>query len=197
MSDRTDQTQNRRSEILEAALACFSEHGTQGTTIEMICSRSGASVGSLYHHFGDKGGVESALAAEGVAAYQRGLLDILGGSDSPVDAVAAMVHHHISWISDHTEWARYLFTQFRALPESTESVRAANRQLFGELARWIDRHAGEGRLTPMPPTVFLAVALGPAQEVSRRWLIHQEEFKLEQVAGLLAVAAQRATGAEH
>jgi AcrR family transcriptional regulator len=192
---RTAQTQNRRSEILAASLACFAEHGVDGTTIEMICRHSGASVGSLYHHFGDKEGIATALAAEGVAAYQRGLLDILGGESRPGDAVPAMVHHHLSWISDYTDWARYLFTQLRGSPVDTGAVKAANRHLFAQLSGWISSQSDQGRLIPMPPAVFLAVVLGPAQEISRRWLVHQQDFELEEVAEVLAVAAQRATGA--
>ena len=38
---------SRKDEILQAALACFTEVGVDGTTIEMIRDRSEASIGSL------------------------------------------------------------------------------------------------------------------------------------------------------
>ena len=37
---------SRKQEILQAALACFTEFGVEATTIEMIRDRSGASIGS-------------------------------------------------------------------------------------------------------------------------------------------------------
>src|SRR6266566_5134063 len=67
----------RRSRILEAALACFNERGFTATTIEEICQRSGASVGSVYHHFGGKEGLAAALYVEGLRGYQRGFRDVL------------------------------------------------------------------------------------------------------------------------
>ena len=46
--------QSRKDSILTAALACITDVGADATTIEMIRERSGASIGSLYHHFGNK-----------------------------------------------------------------------------------------------------------------------------------------------
>ena len=67
---------SRKDEILQAALACFTEHGVDVTTIEMIRERSGASTGSLYHHFGNKERIIAALYLTGTAQYadllQRG-----------------------------------------------------------------------------------------------------------------------------
>ena len=37
---------SRKDEILQAALACFTDFGVDATTIEMIRDRSGASIGS-------------------------------------------------------------------------------------------------------------------------------------------------------
>jgi AcrR family transcriptional regulator len=45
---------DRKQEILDAALRGFAEKGLAGTTVEEVRRRSGASVGSIYHHFGDK-----------------------------------------------------------------------------------------------------------------------------------------------
>ena len=198
MTTRTLQTQTRQSEILAAALSCFSEVGIEATTIEMICRRSGSSVGSVYHHFGDKAGVAAALAFEGITRYQQGLFDLVANDPDPGAAVEAMVRYHVSWIRERPDWARYLFNQFQAATEAAgEEIKAANRRLFEMLAKWIDRHAVEGRLVPMPAGVFLAVVLGPSQELSRRWLAQREAFDLESLTDLLASAARRAAGAEN
>jgi AcrR family transcriptional regulator len=197
MATRTARTEARRSEIVEAALRCFTEVGFEATTIDMICSRSGASVGSLYHHFGDKIGVAAAVAIEGIARYQQGLFDILAGDSTPPDAVDAMVRYHVSWITEHTDWALYLFTQFRAATHGARrEVEAVNRLLLDDLAEWIDRHAAAGRLAPLPPRVFLAVVLGPIHELARGFLRRGDESELEMLTDLLASSARRAAGAD-
>ena len=53
---------SRRDAILEAALEAFDATGA--TAIEEVRRRSGASVGSIYHHFGNVDGVVAALYLE-------------------------------------------------------------------------------------------------------------------------------------
>ena len=61
---------SRKDEILQAALACFATW-RDATTIEMIRDRSGASIGSLYHHFGNKERIHGELAWPGSAGTRR------------------------------------------------------------------------------------------------------------------------------
>ena len=197
MALRTARTETRRAEILEAALWCFSEFGLEATTIEMIRSRSGASVGSLYHHFGDKTGIAAALALDGIEDYQQGLLAILEGDADPVTAVEAMVRYHAGWIAEHADWALFLFTQFRtATLDSRDEVKAANRRLYDSLADWIRRHAAAGRISPLPPQVFLAIVLGPVHELARDWVRRAGDAEIAAQIDQLAPAAIRAVGAE-
>jgi AcrR family transcriptional regulator len=52
-------TQARKSDtstrkVLNAALALFSRQGYRATSMRQLATRSGLSVGNLYHHFGTK-----------------------------------------------------------------------------------------------------------------------------------------------
>lgn len=46
-----------REALLGAALEAFADHGYAGASVAEVVDRSGASVGSLYHHFGGKSGL--------------------------------------------------------------------------------------------------------------------------------------------
>lgn len=50
-----------RDHVLEAALDLFVERGYFGTSVHDIVRESNVSIGSIYHHFGDKEGVARAL----------------------------------------------------------------------------------------------------------------------------------------
>lgn len=50
-----------RQQVLDTVLALFSERGYFATSVQDISRESGVSVGSLYHHFGDKEGIARAL----------------------------------------------------------------------------------------------------------------------------------------
>src|SRR5438067_401117 len=98
----------RREAILHGALAEFNARGVAGASIEGIRRRSGASVGSIYHHFGDKDGIAGALYLEGMADYQEGFVAELMASESTEDGIERAVHHHARWVSEHRELARFL-----------------------------------------------------------------------------------------
>src|SRR5579884_3305209 len=63
-------TASRRDAILAGALHCFTRQGFDETTIEDIRHESGASIGSIYHHFSDKAGIAAAVYAHAVRSYQ-------------------------------------------------------------------------------------------------------------------------------
>lgn len=63
---------NTASQILDVALTLFSQKGYFNTSVHDIVGRSGLSIGSIYHHFGDKKGVARAI--------YRQLLDQVDGA---------------------------------------------------------------------------------------------------------------------
>src|SRR5689334_13103758 len=66
LSPRRLATSKRRRAILDAALSCFLKSGFDAATIEHIRDASGASFGSIYHHFGSKQAIAAALYVEGL-----------------------------------------------------------------------------------------------------------------------------------
>lgn len=56
-----------RDEVLAAAMTLFVERGYFGTSVHDIVGASNVSIGSIYHHFGDKAGIARALYAEQTA----------------------------------------------------------------------------------------------------------------------------------
>lgn len=53
--------QSTQTALLDAAEELFAEKGVEATTVAEIAERAGSSIGSLYHHFGDKETIQYAL----------------------------------------------------------------------------------------------------------------------------------------
>lgn len=53
--------EDSRQQVLDAVLVLFRERGYFATSIQDISRESAVSVGSIYHHFGDKEGIARAL----------------------------------------------------------------------------------------------------------------------------------------
>lgn len=57
--------------ILDAAAALLERHGPTGLTTRAVCDAAGVKAPTLYHHFGDKDGLERALVQRGMADFMR------------------------------------------------------------------------------------------------------------------------------
>ena len=94
--NRMARTRERKQEILDAALECFSSIGYDQTTIEDIRAKAGASIGSIYHHFGAKDRIAAALYLRGVRETQDAGLEALLAADSAESGIAAQVAAYAS-----------------------------------------------------------------------------------------------------
>jgi AcrR family transcriptional regulator len=182
---------SRRDEILSAALRCFSAAGYERTTIEDIRAASGASVGSIYHHFGGKEQIAAALYAQALADYQRGFLALLRAG-STERTIKAIVRHHLRWVDANPELATFLLAprpaELRLASEA--SVRELNRSAFADLEEW--RRARAADLQPLSFDAFYAVVIGPAQEAARHRLGGRTKTPLRRLERELGDAAWRA-----
>ena len=73
---RQQQTENRRGQIVEAALACFIASGFHQTGMRDIADAADVSLGNLYNHFPNKQALIAEIAAI-EALEKQGLIDAL------------------------------------------------------------------------------------------------------------------------
>ena len=184
-------TTERHEAILDAALTAFSARGYEATTIGEVRRRSGASVGSIYHRFGDKRGLAAALYADCLADYQRGLVDVLDATRDAERGIKGMVRHHLRWVRANPERAAFLFEHRD--PEvalaSAERVRSLNEAVFDCCREWLRPHQAASRIRRMPLELLYVIVLGPSQEYARAWLRNPERKAVTAAERELARAA--------
>lgn len=182
---------SRKDDILQAALACFSESGVDATTIEMIRDRSGASIGSLYHHFGNRERIIGALYLEGIGQYAA-LLDAgLREGMSAEATVRLFVTCYIDWVVAHPDWARFILHNRGRVEagEMGEQLREANRQQGRRIAELLAVHRQAGAFREMPFELFNSVVIGPTHDYVRNWLAGRTRVELADCRDLLAEIA--------
>ena len=181
---------DRKREILDAALRGFAEKGLAGTTVDEVRRRSGASVGSIYHHFGDKEGIAAALYVECLRDYLGGLQALLAEGGDPEPAVRALVRYHLRWVEADRDRARFLLAG--APPRAAKGIAEVNRVALRATARWLDDHAAAGRIRPVSFDLFFSILVGPAPEFSRYWLRGRMRTSIRTAERELGEAAWRA-----
>jgi AcrR family transcriptional regulator len=179
--------ESRRDSILDAALRSFAERGVSATTVEHIRSLSGASVGSIYHHFGHKEGIAAALYVHALRSYQEGFAAVIEDAPDAERGVKRLVRHHLRWVAANPELARYLLAG--APPGAAAAVDGLNRELFSLTGRWVSGHVRAGALRRLPRGPFYAVLVGPAQEFCRQWLAGRSPGSMRSAERVLPRAA--------
>jgi AcrR family transcriptional regulator len=178
----------RPAAILAAALECFAEHGFAATTVELVRERSGASIGSIYHHFEGKEGLAAELYVGGLRGYQEGLLGVLERHADAEPGVRAVVHHHLEWVERNPQLAQFLMNRRETeLVAATEArVRELNLAFLPRVAAWIKRQTDAGTLRALPLELWEPVLLGPSQELARLWLAGRLQITLADAERMLA-----------
>jgi AcrR family transcriptional regulator len=188
-------TDARPTAILDAALALFVEEGFAATTVERIRERSGASVGSIYHHFGGKEEIAAELYVEGLRGYQESLLRTLDAPGAGAEAtVRALVGHHLRWIERNRLLATFLLSRRETeLGAATvERMATLNRDFMPRAFAWFEREVEAGALRALPRALLEPILLGPSQELARHLLAGRVRISWRRAETELAEAAWQA-----
>ena len=188
----------RRDQILEAALSAFTDRGYADATIADVRERSGASVGSIYHHFGDKRGIAATLHATILADYQGHIAELLAKGPPAERGILGIVSRHLAWVAAHPDRASFLFAgRDPELAEATGAeAKEMNAGFFAAVREWLRPHAAAGAVRRMPLQLFYVIVLGPSQEFARQWLRDPDPKRIAAARPILARAAWDAVRAD-
>ncbi|MFB7476100.1 TetR/AcrR family transcriptional regulator [Kitasatospora sp. NPDC056184] len=130
---------NLRRAVLDAALAAIEESGPSGWSLRELARRAGVSHAAPAHHFGDKAGVLTAVAAEGFEQFADALERAAG---DPYGSGVAYVRFAV----DHRAYFEVMFRPELYRAEDPEL--AASRERAGAVlaasGRKLSRGAGTG-----------------------------------------------------
>jgi AcrR family transcriptional regulator len=181
----------RRSQILNAALNCFLAHGVEATTIDQIRQASGASHGSIYHHFGSKEAIALAVYSELIKDYHALVLGRLREQTTARGGIRAFVAAHLEWQQSNRDRSLYLTrTEISdATGEAADSIAEILKAYFRAVHEWLQPFIEKGEIIRVSPSLYVPLILGPAASFSRHWLSHRLDLDMTEVAEILAEAA--------
>jgi len=188
---RRQATGRRRREILDAALACFLEQGVEGTTIEQIRDRSGASHGSIYHHFGSKDEIALTLFVEGMQVYHLKVLSALEQQTTARGCVRTIIETHLQDVAADPALSLYLTRM--GLVESSSRMGAEYRVLNDRFSHEVSSHLkpyiDRGEIVALPGMFYFSLIVGPAAHLARNWLLGGLDGDLVSTGDVLVEAA--------
>ena len=190
----TTTRKNRKQEILDAALACFTESGVEATTIDMIRERSQASVGSMYHHFGSKESIAATLYVDALEEHHDYQQSLLQKARTAEDGVKAIAYAYVDWVSSNPEKARFVLYNRSVLANTDQAaeLKERTRKHYAEVLAWFQPYAARGELKKLPSEVYASLITGPAHDYARHWLSGRARTDIKAYREIFAEAAWQA-----
>lgn len=174
-------------------MKAFIEQGFERTTIEQIRDSSGASHGSIYHHFGSKEAIALALYVEGMEDYHTGMQAVVEKPTTAEGIIRAMIRYHLEWTAADPSRSLYLTRagMAEAGGATAEQIAAVNHDFFEAVHNWLRPFIDRGEILRLPAEMYASLVIGPASHCARHWLAGRLSIDLIEAAQPLADAAWR------
>ena len=117
---------NLRTALLDAALELIREQGVGAISLREVARRAGVSHAAPAHHFGDKAGLLTALAAEGFERFSAALqAGAQRGGDDAMKRFAWVGWAYVMFAAEHRAYFEVMFRPELFRREDPELVRAS------------------------------------------------------------------------
>lgn len=192
---RQTATAVRQAAILAATLELVGEKGVTAVTMSDICGRSGASVGSVYHHFKDREGVLYALYRDCFADCFDQLRTAVLSATTAQAGIVALVDTYLGWVEANPTQATFIYeaSQGNLLRNYLPEILAFKGAFYADIFAWMAPFVEAGALLRLPLWAYDAIMMGPAHEFARRWLGGgQQALSMAEAKVIIAEAVWRA-----
>lgn len=143
--------------LVDAALSLLAAEGPAALTTRRVAAAAGTTTMTLYSRFGDKQGIERAVAFEGFTRLSKAMADAARGRRKPLELLVEAAQAYRRFAIENPALYRVMFQ--RAFPDAEPDARTheAAAQAFATVARCVEQHAAIEPLTEDGATVAVRV----------------------------------------
>ena len=183
-----------KRELMACALDAFEAAGIAATTVEDIRARAGSSIGSIYHHFGNKDGLVAALFFAAIDDQATLCESHFAAATTPRAIVEASVRSYLEWVAAQPRLARYVYMARSTVASgpAAEDLARRNKARYRVLFDWLDRGVAEGTVRALPRETYVPLMIGPSETYCRAWLSERVKASPAQHVAVFTEAAWRA-----
>ncbi|HEX8731717.1 MAG TPA: TetR/AcrR family transcriptional regulator [Ktedonobacterales bacterium] len=145
---RSEQAEQRRNQLVDAALDLFSQQGIEGTRVSDIARAAGVAQGLLYHYFPGKDALLAAIIARhGPIPILQDLLATSGASPARETLLRLSLRLY-TLAQERRAFVRLFIREIIWRPEALSIGMAVREQALAMLAGYLASRAAAGELRP-------------------------------------------------
>jgi AcrR family transcriptional regulator len=178
--------EERRTAILDSALAVFSQHGYHSASIDDIAGEAGVSKALIYEHFASKQELHADLIARNARELTQRVAGALSGVEveSTSERLATGLEAFFAFVEERRDAWRMLFRD-AADPESSAVLDRMVEQVTAEVTVLISQDPGARELARMGEErslrLLAEMLVGGAQSMANWWTEHPEASRAQLV----------------
>lgn len=154
-TNRERQAEQRRNQLIDAALDLFAEKGVDGATIKDIATRVGVAQGLVYHYFASKEDLLSAIIERhGPVQPMSALLTGVYGRPA-AEGLPLLAHGVYQVASERRKLLSVLAREILVRPEMRVMALGVRAQMLAIAGAYLDSRIALGELRPHDTTVTL------------------------------------------
>jgi AcrR family transcriptional regulator len=169
----------RRARLLDAAEQAVRTHGVE-VSMEAISAEAGVTKPILYRHFGDRGGLLSALAHRHADRLTDELRRALADQAHPRDRIRTTIDTYLALLEREPELHR-LATRVEGSPESGGALQDAMTSICAQVTATVEDELTSAGLDAVAAGTWGTAIVGMTQLVGNRWLDDPEAGRAELV----------------
>ena len=183
-----------RNRIVAAAQDLFLSKGFDGTSVAEVCRAAGVSNGALFHQFPTKEALGFAVYSHVRRDFWNRVMAAMMAPEDPLDGIEAAVRAAFAFQLDEPGAAAFMFdvSGSKWIEQFAQQSQEVHDIVSGRGQAWAMPHIAAGRLPPVPPDVFVALASGAPQWIGRMSRIGMNAFPLEVIAEQMPYYVRRA-----
>jgi TetR/AcrR family transcriptional regulator, fatty acid metabolism regulator protein len=174
LSTRTATQEERRQQILDAAIRTFAKKGYHASRVADIAEEAGVAYGLVYHYFDSKEAVLEAVFRRMWGMLLTAIDDVIASEDSPREQLrktAAIVLR--SW-RDYPDVVRVLVREVTRSGDQLQREIEELRQAFDTFQGIVERGQAQGVFrTDVDPRLAAWIVYGALEEILTGWVLGQ------------------------
>lgn len=179
------QRERRRREFVDAALRAVAAHGPEVST-EQIAEEAGVARTRLYKYFTDAADLQAAIADRVAELITAELAPAWNPHGTPMQAIAAAIGAHTTWLSEHGDLYRYLtMHSLSAQAGGRDAVTDVKTAIARNLTAVFEHYLALFGLDVRAAETVAFGLVGLVESSTSRWLENPRGVSRDELAGLL------------
>lgn len=193
MRKTADDAELTRQKILDSAMSVFVKSGYSNARLEDIAAEAGVTRGAVYHHFGGKPEVYTALVNERFREANEAFESIMISSSLPPEKLRSLIMVAVSMLEENEQYRRIqelVLFKTAYVPELEEGMQykiKSTNSTVSYIEELIKMGMDSGDFDrELDPHAAAVAAVGLFGGVSTLWLLDRDMFSAKEYAGKLA-----------